>query len=480
MNKFYITTPIFYPNSKLHLGHAYVTVVADIFSRYHRLCGKESYLVTGADEHSIKVVKNAITARLSTIDFTDGITQNFRELFANLGIEYSFFVRTSNKDAHWAGAQELWNRFVVEGDIYKSMYEGLYCTGCESFIKESELVDGSCPLHNEAPQLIKEENYFFKLSKYQDRIMKLISDDVVKIMPESRKMEMISLIKQGINDVSFSRPISTNSWAVPIPGDKEHGMYVWCDALSSYLSAVGFPNNSDLFNKYWPADCHLVGKDILRFHAITWIGMLLSAKLPLPKNILTHGMILSGGKKMSKTLGNVIDPELLLQKYGHESLRYYFARHITLFDDGELSLDSFHSACKAGLLNSLGNLVSRVLGMAIMYEVPICFGEDFSKVIKKEKYAWYAINFESFNLNVVTEGIWKIIGDLDRKIVSDEPFKLIKTDRIEAKNMVSLYLEKIWDLAQLIKPILPDSSSLIIQSFEKKEKPLLFKKETFE
>jgi methionyl-tRNA synthetase len=480
MTNFYVTTPIFYPNAKLHLGHAYVSVIADFLHRYQKLIGNKSFLTTGSDEHSTKVVKNALAAGLSPKEYTDDILAKFLELFKKLDIDYDLFIRTSDKKAHWRGAVEMLHRFVASGDIYKSAYEARYCTGCESFVKEADLIDGKCPLHDEIAKVIKEDNYFFRLSKYQDQILDLIDSDKVRIFPQSKKEETLAFIKRGLTDASFSRPISVNSWAIPIPGDPEQGMYVWCDALTSYLSAIGFPFDMDTFNDYWPASCHLVGKDILRFHAITWIGMLISANLKLPKNIVVHGLLLSGGRKMSKTLGNVIDPEILIEKYGSESLRYFFARHITLFDDGEISAEIFRESCRSGLVNGLGNVTSRILAMAVMYKVPIVKGEEFNRILARKEFSWYTTQFENFQINQVVNGIWAHIKELDVRITTEEPFKLYKINPTEAVKLVTQYLEILWSVTQLLKPFLPETSEKIIEAFDNKEKIILFKKENFE
>lgn len=480
MNKFYITTPIFYPNSKLHLGHAYVTILADIFNRYHKAIGDATYFVTGADEHSIKVVKSAEKANESVEVYTQKIATGFKELFNNLSVEYDYFVRTSDKNTHWDGAIKLWNKLIEKGDIYKKKYSGKYCIGCESFIKNSDLINGFCPFHDEIPQIVEEENYFFRLSKYQDQLLELISQGVVNVMSDSSREEVISFIRGGLLDVSFSRPITTNSWAIPIPEDPEQGMYVWCDALSSYITSIGYASDSEKFNTYWPADCHLIGKDILRFHAVTWIAMLLSADLPLPKNIIVHGLLLSDGRKMSKTLGNVINPELLIEKYGSEMLRYFFARHVPIFSDGEISVELFNEACKSNLLNGLGNLVSRVLGMAIMYGSNIERGPAFLGVISNSEYAWYKEYFDSFQINQVTNKIWELISGLDKKITVDEPFKVARLDRESAKEMVNSYLVQVWNITQLLKPILPKTVQKIESAFDKKEKVLIFDKSIFE
>ncbi|MDO8620214.1 MAG: methionine--tRNA ligase, partial [bacterium] len=374
---FYITTPIFYPNANLHLGHAYNTTLVDIIARYHRLKGEEVYLLTGADENTEKVVRAASLAGVETKVYLDGIVANFKELFKKLNISYDQFIRTSDEKVHFPGAEEMWRRLVEAGDIEKRSYEGLYCVGHEAFITEKDLVEGKCPDHGETPQKLREENYFFKLSNYTKAVSEKIQSGELQIIPETRKNEILALLARGLEDVSFSRPSDKVSVGVKVPGDPSQTIYVWCDALVNYLSALGFGRKDDeLFKKFWPADVHVIGKDILRFHAAIWPAMLLSAKLPLPKQLFVHGFITSGGKKMSKTLGNVIDPNELIAEYGGEAVRFFLARHISPFEDGDITLESFKEAYNADLANGIGNLTSRVMKMAMdNLSGPVSVGE---------------------------------------------------------------------------------------------------------
>ena len=336
---FYITTPIFYPNANLHLGHAYNTTLVDILARYHRLKGDDVYLLTGADENTEKVVRAASLAGVETKAYLDAIVANFKSLFQRLNISYDQFIRTSDEKVHFPGAQKMWQRLVEAGDIEKRSYEGLYCVGHEAFITEKDLVSGKCPDHGETPQRLREENYFFRLSKYTKTISTKIQSGEFQVIPETRKNEILALLERGLEDVSFSRPSDKVSVGVPVPGDPSQTIYVWCDALVNYLSALGFGREDDtLFKKFWPADVHVIGKDILRFHAAIWPAMLLSAKLPLPKKLFVHGFITSGGKKMSKTIGNVIDPNELIAEYGGEAVRFFLARHISPFEDGDITM----------------------------------------------------------------------------------------------------------------------------------------------
>ena len=332
MSKFYITTPIFYPNANLHLGHAYTTTICDILARYHRLAGDKTYLLTGSDENTEKVVRSAKSVGKETKEYLDEITANFKGLFSKLEISYDQFIRTTDEVNHYPGAIELWNRIVKNGDLEKRSYKGLYCVGHEAFITEKDLMDGKCPDHNEAPEVLEEENWFFKLSKYTGVIKEKILSNEFKIVPESRRNEILAQLDRGLEDVSFSRPASKVSVGIPVPNDPSQKIYVWCDALSNYITALGFGRKEDgLYKEFWPADVQVIGKDILRFHAAIWPAMLLSAGLPLPKTLLVHGFITSGGKKMSKSLGNVIDPIELINEYGAEAVRYYLVLHISPF-----------------------------------------------------------------------------------------------------------------------------------------------------
>src|SRR3989344_8790260 len=353
--KFYITSPIFYPNANLHMGHAYAMTLCDILARSAKLQEKETYFLTGSDENTGKIIQTFTEKGQDVGEYLKELTQNFKNLYASLDISYDQFIQTSDRKKHWPGAILMWKKLVEAGDIYKSKYVGLYCVGCETFYTEKDLVDGKCPIHLTVPQKIEEDNYFFRLSKYTEQIKNKIQNDELKIIPETRKNEILALLGRGLEDISFSRPTKNVPHGIPVPGDSEQVIYVWCDALVNYISALGYGRTDDeLFKKFWPADAHVIGKDILRFHAAIWPAMLLSAKLPLPKLILSHGMINSGGHKMSKSLGNVIDPVELISEYGKDAVRYYLAREVSVFEDSDMTMDKFKEAYNANLANGLG------------------------------------------------------------------------------------------------------------------------------
>ncbi len=451
--KFYITTPIFYPNAKLHLGHAYTTVLADALARYHRLMGDETYLLTGSDENTEKVVRAAREAGQEVKPFLDGIVGNFMSLFSSLESSYDQFIRTSDENIHYPGAQALWRKLLEAGDIYRASYEGLYCVGHEAFITEKDLVDGKCPDHGTAPERLSEENYFFRLSRYSGRIKDLIESNELEIIPASRRGEILALLSKGLSDVSFSRPSSKVSIGIPVPGDASQRMYVWCDALSNYITAIGYGRDEKTFATWWPADLHVIGKDILRFHAAIWPAMLLSAGLLLPKRILVHGFITSGGKKMSKTLGNVIDPQELISEYGAEAVRYYLLRHVSPFEDGDITREGFKEAYNANLANGLGNLVSRTLTMAATLGVKLSRLPSGEEILSVEND--YREHLEQLEVNRVLDRLFGRIGELDAYIQDTGPFKLIKTEPEKAREHLRYLLEELGEIAVLLRPFLP-------------------------
>ena len=310
---FYITSPIFYPNANLHMGHAYTMTVCDVLARTHRLYGDETYFLTGSDENTATIIKAAADKGQTLDQYFALISGRFKDLYKKLNISYDQFIQTSDRKNHWPGAVAMWNKLVEAGDIYKSKYSGLYCLRCEAFYTEKDLISGKCPIHLIVPEKIEEENYFFKLSKYAEQIKNKIESNELQIVPAVRKNEIITFLERGLEDVSFSRPKKVVPHGILVPNDSEQVMYVWCDALTNYISALGYGQSDDqLFKKFWPANVHVIGKDILRFHSVIWPAMLLSSGLPLPKSLLVHGLLMSGGHKMSKTLGNVIDPFELL------------------------------------------------------------------------------------------------------------------------------------------------------------------------
>lgn len=375
---FYITTTIPYANAPPHVGFALEIIQADVLARWNKLKGKDVFFLTGTDEHGVKNYQTARKEGLSTQEFVDKNSEEFRKLKKILNISNDYFIRTTDKKVHWPGVIKLWNILYEKGDIYKKKYTGHYCSGCERFITEKELINGKCSNHpNLKIEKIAEENYFFKLSKYSNEIKKLIKEDKLKITPKIWKNDFLSLVKDGLTDVSFSRDKNRLPWGIPVPGDKNQIMYVWPDALSNYITGIGFPDKK--YKKYWPADIHVVGKDMLRFHAGIWPGMLLSAGLPLPKEIIVHGFLTFNNQKISKSLGNVISPEYIVNKYGADSIRYYLIRNIPFGEDGDFSEKVLVERHNNELANKLGNLVSRVTGLIEKYGVE----KTENKLLKK-------------------------------------------------------------------------------------------------
>ncbi len=438
------------------MGHAYTAVLADIIARVARARGERTRFLAGSDEHGDKIAKTALAAGVEPQQFVDEKADSFKELFSLLVISNDDFIRTSDRVRHWPGAVAMWEKLVSAGDIYKAVYESLYCVGCEEAKTEKDLVDGKCPLHNLAPEQLKEENYFFKLSRYEEQVRSLIESDELRITPRSRKNEILSLIGEGLSDVSFSRPKEKVSWGVPVPGDPSQTMYVWCDALVNYISAVGYPDTQKM-SEWWPAELQILGKDILRFHAAIWPAMLLSAGLPVQKEILCHGFITSGGKKMSKTIGNVIDPKELIEEYGVEALRYYFAREISPFEDGDLTREKFKEAYNANLANGLGNLTSRIMKMAITYiDAPIEVKGDLHY-----RFGDYEKAMVEYRIHEAANIAWEAIGELDKEIQETEPFKLYKTDPEKARDIVRGLVVGLSKIVPMLEPIMPQAAGKI-------------------
>lgn len=473
MKKFYITTAIDYLNGPPHLGHALEKIQADAIARSERLAGKEVYFLTGTDDHGIKIVRSAETAGKKVRDFADANADKFIKLVKSLNISSDDFIRTSDQKRHWPGAQKLWQKLLEAGDIYKSKYKGYYCVGCEAYVTERDLVNGKCPYHDKEPEFIEEENYFFKLSKYSKEIKNKIKNDELKIIPRSRKNEVLSMMDGEIFDISFSRPREKLSWGVPVPNDDFQIMYVWCDALSNYISALGYGTENDLkFKKYWPADMHIIGKDILRFHAIVWPAMLMSAGLDLPKRIFVHGFILSGGKRMSKTAGNVIDPFELINEYGTDAFRYYFLREITPFEDGNITREKFKEVYNANLANGLGNLVARIMKMAESYlDSSVGIPQKDGESMFVNSYNDYKKLMASFELNKAMDIIWNFISQIDLHIQKEEPFKLFKTDPEKAKAIVEHLVYDLYEVAMMLRPFMPETSEKILKAIETNKMP---------
>ena len=490
MNKFYITTSIAYANAAPHIGFAMEVCQADALARYHRMKGDDVFFLSGTDENGIKIKKTAEEKKIGTQEFVDEISAKFQLLLNTLNVSNNDFIRTTDKNKHWTAAQKLWQKLAEAGDIYKSEYEGYYCVGCEAYLTEKDLVNGECPNHKKPPEKIREENYFFKLSKYGDKIKDEIESGRLEILPESRRNEILNIIKGGLKDVSFSRPKNVLDWGVPVPGDNSQTMYVWCDALTNYISALGYgesevhalarngkedsyrlkpelqtsKQSTKNFQKYWPADVHIIGKDILRFHAAIWPAMLMSAELSLPKKIFVHGFITSGGQKMSKSLGNVVDPFEVADKYSVDALRYYLLKEIPSGGDGDFSFGRFEKVYQADLANGLGNLTARVLALAKISTFHFSISNHFpvSNFQTTINGVWekYEDTLNNFKLNETLNIIWKFIGVCDEYVEKEKPWGL-EGDR--KREVVFNLLESLRQIAWMIRPFMPEASDKIFK-----------------
>ncbi len=465
MNKFYITTSIAYANAVPHIGFAMESLQADALARYHRMKGDDVFFLTGTDENGAKIKKTAQEKKVETQEFVDEISAKFQLLSDTLNISNNDFIRTTDKNRHWPAAQKLWRKLVEAGDIYKGEYQGYYCIGCEAYLTEKDLTDGKCPYHQKEPEKIKEKNYFFKLSKYSKIIQEKIESGELEILPESRKNETLNVIKKGLIDISFSRSGKVLNWGVPVPDDETQTMYVWCDALANYISALGYNDNSDNFKKYWPADVHIIGKDILRFHTAIWPAMLLSVGLPLPKKVFVHGFITSGGQKMSKSLGNVIDPFEVADKYGVDALRYYLLKEIPSGGDGDFSYNRFEEVYQADLANGIGNLTARIISPAAKIKnqkLKIKTTNKNSKISIEAESCWreYEKFINNFKFNKTLNTIWEFIGVCDEYIEKTKPWEL---EGDEKNKIVYNLLESLRQIAWMIQPFMPETSNKIFE-----------------
>ncbi|OHA70964.1 MAG: methionine--tRNA ligase [Candidatus Wildermuthbacteria bacterium RIFCSPHIGHO2_12_FULL_45_9] len=472
MAKFYITTSIPYANAAPHIGFALEAIQTDVIARFHRQKGEDVFFLTGTDEHGTKIQRTARDVLVSPQKYVDGIAVKFQELAKVLNISNTDFIRTSDQKRHWPAVREVWQKLQANGDIIKKQYEGLYCSGCEGFLTPTDLVDGKCPYHQKAPELVKEENYFFTLSKYADRLREILEKGQICVVPDYRKNEVMELIRQGLEDVSFSRPRTTLEWGIPVPGDETQVIYVWADALTNYISALGYPDGEN-FKKYWPVDVHVVGKDIVRFHSLVWPAMLLSLGLELPRTLFVHGFITVNGQKMSKSLGNAISPFELVEKYGTDAVRYFFVSELPATEDGDFSYEKFEKRYQGDLANGIGNLVNRVLTLAS--EISLSTGRNsilssglplndtsLNKLVKDIELS-RNISLGLFDFLGAINEIWKLVAYCNVYINDKKPWLDSPNGWKEGKgkDVIDDLVFVIIRIAYLIEPFMPKTATRI-------------------
>lgn len=468
MNTFYITTSIAYTNAPPHVGFALELIQADVLARLHRLRGEKVFFLTGTDEHGSKIARAARAAGQDPQEFVNGVSRRFQELAEQLNISNDDFIRTTDKRRHWPSVEKMWGRLRERGDIYKKEYEGLYCAGCEAFVTEKELIDGLCPVHKKEPELVREENYFFRLSRYGEKIAEALRNGAMRIVPGHRANEVLSFIEQGLEDISVSRSTKTLSWGIPIPGDENQIFYVWLDALTNYISALHYAEEGEMFKTFWPADVHCIGKDILRFHAVIWPAMLLSAGVELPRTIFAHGFLTVEGQKMSKSLGNVVDPFELAKTYGTDAVRYFFLREIPPAEDGDFSHEKMGARINADLAGGIGNLLSRVLAVAekagaSLSDRPI--EHDGLREAAEGVEEKVASLLDSFQFSSALEEVWKLESFCDRLIEQERPWE----NPNEKKKMLEDLLSALYRISRMLDPFLPETAERMRSQLEGRE-----------
>lgn len=504
MKKKFITTPIFYGNGSPHLGHAYTTVLTDAISRYSRVwLGQDTFFMTGTDEHGQKIYEKAKSENISPKELVDKFAEEFKVLDKKLGVEYDRFIRTTDSD-HKEVCQKLWMKMFEAGDLYQKEYVGLYCVGCEGFKTEKDLNEkGECPDHLKVPVELKENNWFFRLSKYESFLRDKLGSNELKIIPEFRKNEMVEFMREGLQDVSFSRSKDLMSWGIPVPNDETQVMYVWCDALTNYITGAKVfsdkKEDQQNFQEFWQEGetLHVIGKEILRFHSLYWPAMLKSAGLELPKEILVHGFITNSGQKMSKSLGNVVLPEdifrtysfgressILGDKFTEEVFRYYFLKNINPHNDGDFTWERLKELYNADLANGLGNLVNRTVKLCEKYLEPLALplltlpgtsASPYKGEELEQNHKEFYNSMKEYDVMNAMNYIWKLINDCDAYMQKNEPFKVVKVDLEAGKKHLEFLRENLYTIARLLNPFMPTTSERIkeiVVANKMPEKPL--------
>ncbi len=464
---YYITTPIYYPSDKLHIGHAYCTTIADTLARFHRAKGEDVFFLTGSDEHGLKIQRKAQEKGITPIEYVDAIIANFKQLWNELNISNNDFIRTS-EERHHKVVQDVLTKIFEQGDIYKKNYEGLYCVPCESYWLERQLVDGKCPDCGRPVEKMQEESYFFKLSKYQDWWLQFIEENPNFIQPASRRNEMINFVKQGLEDLCITR--TTFDWGIPVPFDKKHVVYVWFDALLNYLTGIKYGTDDAMFNKFWPASLHLVGKEIVRFHTIIWPIMLKAMGVELPQKVYGHGWLVIDGDKMSKSKGNVIDPLALIDEFGADAIRYFLLREIVFGNDGNFSRDALITRINSDLANDLGNLLHRTVSMIEKYHGGVVINTGVIEAVDEDLMALVkttaenlAKDMDAMEINSAIKGVWALISRANKYIDETAPWILAKDEAKAARLQTVMYnlAETLRVVAILVAPFIPSTSPKI-------------------
>ncbi|TAK89277.1 methionine--tRNA ligase [Patescibacteria group bacterium] len=458
MSKFYITTPIYYINDNPHIGHAYTTIAADAVARWYRQAGAEVLFSAGLDENSQKTVEAAEKAGEEPQVYSDRMAKTWQDTWDTSGISYDAFIRTTSEE-HKKTVYAFMEKVQAAGDFTEGEYEGLYCVGCEEFKRENDLVDGKCPLHNRVPEKRKEKNYFFKLSKYQGALLKHIEENPDFIKPESRRNEVVAFIKRGLEDISVSR--QHGKWGIDWPGDNTQKIYVWFDALVHYLTVVGYPDAKSERAHFWPPDVHLVGKDIVKFHAIYWPAMLMSAGVPLPKTIFAHGFFTIEGKKISKSLGNAVDPLTLAGDYGMDALRFYLLKEIPTGSDGEFTHERFRQLYESELANDLGNAVQRVASMITRY-----LGGTVGEVPKSSHDTALVREYmDNLRIDKALEELWVHVKGVNQFIEEEKPWQLAKSDPEQLVRVLQQAVADLTHIATMLQAFIPATSDRIQATF---------------